>query len=165
VFGYGQTDGEDAEAFSYEPAELPPLHEVAERLGVDVDWRALPDGLEGWCGRGRIALGSYDPAVFFHELAHAAHRKIVAKEVAGQDPHGEAVAELVAGVLMGVYELGDWTGNCWDYISQYSEDPLTAITQALGDVGAVLEIILEGEGAEGDTEVRGRVEGDLLWTR
>ena len=145
VFGYDQTDGENDDAFSYEPRELPPLADVAERLGVKVDWSALPGGLFGYCGNGQIELGSYDPEVFFHELAHAAHRTFEEKEVAGQDPKGEAIAEFVATVLMELYDLGDRTGNAWKYIEQYNADPLKAIQAAAKEIERVLEIILEDE--------------------
>jgi hypothetical protein len=137
-------DGAD-NVFTYEPREMPPLHEAAERLGIKIDWSAMRADLYGWCGNGKIGLGSYDAGVFFHELAHAAHRSFEAKTEAGQDPKGEAVAEFTAAVLMELYGLGDRSGNAWSYIKQYNPDPLRAIQTALADVKKVLDIILNDE--------------------
>lgn len=144
-YDHTQAMDDSGHVFSYEPQELPPLHDVADRLGVQVDWTALPAGLYGWCGGGEIGLGTHDVSVFFHELGHAAHRTFESKKVAGQDPKGEAIAEFTACVLMELYELGDRSGNAWEYISQYSKNPLTAVTKALKDVEKVLDIILADE--------------------
>jgi hypothetical protein len=148
VFAYQDTQAGDGDALDYTPRELPPLMEVARRLGVKVTYAPAGAGNLGNCQTdgSRITLGSEDPAVFFHELAHAAHKRVTDKALKrGQDPYQETTAELAAVVLMHLYGLGDRTGNCWRYVQQYNEDPLRAIMKATNEVGKVLALLLDGE--------------------
>ena len=144
VFPLSATKGDSLPEFDYTPRELPPLMDTAQRLDIDVNWvptlshlgSSKTDGSE-------ITLGSHSPAVFFHELAHAAHAKLDGKLKGGQDTHQEAVAEFTATVLMELYGYGSRTGNCWKYISSYAADPLTAIVKALSDIEKVLELLTQ----------------------
>ena len=93
-------------------------------------------------GQKKIRLESHDEPVFWHELAHAAHHKVkegVLKP--GQDPKQEAVAELTATVIAGLYG-SDWSGNCWHYIQSYSKKPLALCLSVLSEVEGVLNEIL-----------------------
>jgi antirestriction protein ArdC len=145
VFGLDQTNGEPLPEVDYTPAELPPLADVAERLGIDVVYQPLPPGRLGRCEvtGSRIELGAHDPQVFFHELAHAAHARIEGRLKGGQHAGQETVAEFTAAVLMHLYGLGDRTGNCWEYVRGYAADPLQAIVKALHTVEQVLALLLE----------------------
>ena len=148
VFAYHDTQAENGDALEYTPTELPPLMQVAQQLGVDVAYAPTKDGSLGNCKTdgSRITLGSEDPAVFFHELGHAAHKRVMGRELkGGQDPHQETTADLTAAVLMHLYGLGDRTGNCWRYVQQYNEDPLRAIMKATDEVGKVLALLLDEE--------------------
>jgi antirestriction protein ArdC len=147
VFGYGDTDGEGEGALEYAPRALPPLLDVAERLGVDVSYAPVRPGALGNCtpDGARVVLGSHDASVFFHELGHAAHAKLEGGLKGGQDADQEVVAEFVAAVLMHLYGLGDRTGNCWRYVSAYAPEPLAAINRALGTVERVLALICSEE--------------------
>lgn len=138
------TDGDDTDALTYEPAELPPLADIAANLGIAIRYQPLLDAY-GLCDHKgtTISLGTHDVKTFFHELAHAIHSRIDGGLIPGQDAHQETIAEFTATVLMRLYGLGDRTGNAWRYISYYSDDPLTAITRACGKVEQVLET-LEG---------------------
>jgi antirestriction protein ArdC len=133
----------------YQPEEPPPLLDVAQAMGISTDWMPVgPDELGHYSpDEDRIVLGTTDVKTFFHELAHAAHKRVNGKLKGGQDTHQEAVAELAATVLMHLYGFGDRTGNAWAYIAYYSDEPLEAITKALGDVELVLEVLLNHEGA------------------
>ena len=145
VFPYHATEG-DGDAFSYEPRELPPLMDVAVRMGLSVTYAATGDGSLGWCttdGK-TITLDSHDPSILFHELGHAAHKRVKGQLKGGQDPHQETTAELAACVLMDLYGY-DRTGNAWAYIASYNEDPLRAILKAVDEVGKVLGLLLEEE--------------------
>lgn len=146
VFAASETDGDDALS-SYEPVELPPLAEVAKRLGIAVSYMPVaPDRLGDCVPDGsKIRIGTYDPSVFFHELAHAIHAKIIGKLKGGQNAEQETVAEFTSAVLMDIYGLENHTGNAWQYISSYSDDPLVAITKALGTVEKVLTILFDYE--------------------
>lgn len=149
VFAASSTDGTGVLP-EYKPAELPPLAEVAKRLNVAVHYMPVaPDRLGDSRPDGsHIRIGSYDPSVFFHELAHAIHAKINGGLKARQDSEQETVAEFTAAVLMDFYGLRDHSGNAWHYISQYARDPLLAITKALGTVEKVLEVLLAEEEIE-----------------
>jgi hypothetical protein len=143
VFPYHDTQGE---GLDYSPKEPPPLMEVAERLGVDVSYGPMALGVLGSArvDGTAISLGTQDPAVWFHELAHIAHRQVKGELQGGQDPHQEATADLTAAVLMDLYGLGDRTGNTWEYISSYNpEDPIRAIMRATDEVGPILDYIFD----------------------
>ena len=78
-FRLEDTEGEPLEVADYRPAQLPPLLDVAGRLGVAVRWTAYVDRFLGYYApaRGEIVLCSHDLAVWFHELAHAAHHEVL----------------------------------------------------------------------------------------
>jgi hypothetical protein len=141
VFSVEDTDGEELPG-TMPPPELPPLDGMAQTLGISVNYMPLV-GAYGDCtpDGDKIRLATHDEAVFFHELAHAAHARLE-KLKGGQHESQETVAELTACVLMEFYGLRDNTGNAWDYIARYADDPLTAITKALKTVEDVLGILL-----------------------
>jgi hypothetical protein len=143
VFAYHDTDGEPLPEYDYTPRELPPLAEVAERLGVDLQYVPLPPDRLGDCDvtGEHIRLGSHDPSVFFHELAHAAHAKLNGKLTGGQNVQQETIAEFTAAVLTQLYGLGDRSGNAWRYIKSYAKDPLQAIIKALNTIEQVLVLL------------------------
>src|SRR5690606_15517582 len=110
VFAVEDTEGEPLPEVDYRPKDLPPLMEVAERLGVTVDYAPKPEGgAWGWFDptTQRIVLYTHDVKTFFHELAHAAHAKIEPL-VPGQDPRQEIIAETVALVLCRLYGYEGW---------------------------------------------------------
>ncbi len=146
VFAAGCTEGEGSVGV-YQPKELPPLYEVAKRLGVEVRYMPISPDRYGSCKPDgtRITVGTDDPAVFFHELAHAVHAKIGGELKQGQDTNQETIAEFTSAVLMDLYGLGDTTGNTWEYIKLYAEDPLVAITKALKTVEQVLSVLCNQE--------------------
>jgi len=147
VFGVGDTEGRGLPTVDYKPVELPPLADVAKRLGIAITYQPLPPGRLGRCNLTgtTVDLGSHDAEVFFHELAHAAHARVEGDLKGGQHPHQETVAEFTAAVLMDLYGLGDRTGNCWDYVKCYADDPIQAILKALSTVEKVLTLLLAGE--------------------
>lgn len=142
VFPASATEGETP-LLEYMPIQLPPLSEVANRLGILVNYVPVASDRLGDCdvtGQ-KIRLGSTDPAVFFHELAHAIHARLDGRLQGGQHVTQEIVAEFTATVLMELYGLRDHTGNAWRYIELYAKDPLQAITKALGTVEQVLAVL------------------------
>lgn len=144
VFPADQTEGEtplsDLEP-EYTPAELPPLMDVADAFGVTVTWTASPGDRRGDYrpGQKKIRINTDDVKTFFHELAHAAHDKL--NNLTGANL--EVLAEFTACVLMELYELGDRSGNAWQYISAYSKDPIKAIMKAMATIEEVLQLITE----------------------
>lgn len=143
VFPLAATEGEPLPTFDYAPQELPPLFDVAQRLGVSVDYGPTDPTTGGWFNPNKqhIHLGQHDATTFFHELAHAAHSKLATLK-GGQDVEQETIAEFTAAVLADLYGIAH-TGNAWKYISSYANDPLTAIAKAMSVIEDVLALILE----------------------
>ena len=146
VFAASSTEGDEIECM-YKPAELPPLTEVARKFGIQVDYVPVTPDRLGDCqiDGSKIRLGSHDARVFFHELTHAIQAKIAGGLQGGQQTSQETIAEFTTAVLMDFYGLGDHTGNAWEYISHYAEDPIVAITKALGTVEKVLAVLVSEE--------------------
>lgn len=155
VFAFEDTEGDPLEYTSYDPPALPPLYDVAQRLGLSVEYRPFVRDFYGFYSptRAAIVLCTHEEETFFHELAHAAHREVLRGRGedlrAGQDARQEIVAELVAAVLGRLFGK-HYEANAADYIRHYSGDGnvAKAAMRVLGDVQAVLAVILDG--AEGD---------------
>lgn len=155
VFKSEDTEGEPLD---YQQIELPelPLIEVAQEWGISV--RAIPGNYRYYGyfspGRREISLATEKEVVFFHELSHAAHERILGRLNPGQDWKQEIVAELSAAVLCNmVGKDGDkYLGNAYTYIDNYASkaklSPLKACFQVMGDVEKVLQEILEGDNGQ-----------------
>ena len=149
VFRYEDTEGKPLERSEYKPPELPPLWDVAERFGVQVEY--LGPGLDSnYYGYYRpdtreIRLCTHHEGTFFHELAHAAHHRVKGTMKAGQDWKQEIVAELSAAVLCRLHGL-EYAGNAYRYIARNAEkakkDAHRACISVLADVEKVLAEIL-----------------------
>jgi len=146
VFAASSTEGQSGLTV-YDPIKYPPLYEIAQKLGVAVEYAPVADNKLGDClaDGSKIRLGTHDERIFFHELAHAIHARIDGELKGGQHAGQETIAEFTSVVLMDLYGFADTTGNAWNYISQYAEDPLLAVTKAIGTVEKVLKVLLEEE--------------------
>lgn len=143
VFPIETTEGEPLKE-EMTPLQLPPLFEVAARLGVTVTFQpVIPDRL-GDCGHGKINMGTDDPRVFWHELAHAAHEATDAEYKIRSSQYKEVVAEFTACVIANLYGY-DYTGTTWQYLTMFSTDPLKAIMKAGHHIDQVLNLILDEE--------------------
>jgi len=145
VFPSGMTEGEPIpEPVSLAPVSLPPLYEVAQAWGIQINY--IPFGGSAYGSfqnmTKTIRLATHEEKVFFHELAHAAHSQLETLK-GGQDPRQETIAEFTACVLMEVYGLHDTTGYTWQYIASYNPDPIKAVMSALDTIDKVLGKILE----------------------
>lgn len=149
VFGYDQTEGdsigyEDA----FDPDELPPLADVAARLGVTVTYvptsATLGQNALGWYqhSTSSIVLGVHDPAVYLHELAHAAHYASGLAKPGTDTAKKEVVAELTAAVVAKMYDL-PVQRRTHDYLKHYAQggDVKKAALAVLRDVDAVLTVL------------------------
>src|SRR5512139_284346 len=124
VFRVEDTEGE---SLDYQKIELPelPLMEVAKDWGISV--KAIPGNYRyfGYFSQdqGEIALATKEESVFFHELAHAAHQRILGELKKGQDWKQEIVAELAASALCKlVGKTFNHLGNHYRYIEGYAKD-------------------------------------------
>ena len=156
VFRMEDTDGEDLEYEDLDPPSPPPLMEVADAFDIKVTYAGSSgDYLGFFSPRGadgqRIVLSTHDETTFWHELGHAAHHRVLIDAgkgglKGGQVPDQEAVAELCATVLAGLYGR-DHTGNAWRYIEHYGNgDAMHLILRVLADVEKSVALILANRG-------------------
>lgn len=143
VFPIETTDGEPLKE-AITPRELPPLFEVAARLGVTVKFQPVAPDRLGDCGHNLINLGTDDPGVFWHELAHAAHQVIDPEYKNRSSQYKEVIAEFTACVIAALYGQ-DYTGTSWEYLKMFSNDSLKAIMKAGQHIDQVLNLILAQE--------------------
>ena len=151
VFRYEDTEGAALEQPDYDPPQSPPLRDVAARLGVDVNYAPLVGDARGYyqAGRDRIVLMSHDARVFYHELAHAAHQRVLSDRgetlKGGQHGGQEIVAETVAATLCRLYGFDGWIWAGAEYVQHYAagSNPARAAMRVLSDVQAVLDLILD----------------------
>jgi antirestriction protein ArdC len=149
VFRVEDTEGEPLD---YQNIELPelPLMEVAKDWGISV--KAVP-GNYRYCGyfsqdRREIGLASKEESVFFHELAHAAHQRILGELKKGQDWKQEIVAELVAATLCTIAgKTSKHLGNSYRYIEGYANTanltPWQGCLKVISDTEKVLNLIMD----------------------
>jgi antirestriction protein ArdC len=150
VFKVEDTVGEELD---YRKIELPdlPLVDKAKQWGISV--KAVPGNFSyyGYYSpqRQEIGVASPEECIFFHELSHAAHAKIVGKLKPGQDSFQEIVAELSAQALCRIVGRapGDSLGNSFQYIKSYAEKlkltPHAACLKVLRETEKVLGLILQ----------------------
>jgi len=136
---------------SVEPKTPPPLADVAARLGVPVRYAAGNGSAFGFYSlrENAIVLHTHDADVFFHELAHAAHRLVRGELKGGQDPTQEIVAEFSAAVLERLYlpESQQKLRSHVEYIAKYArvkgrDEAAKKCLSLLAEVEKVLDVIL-----------------------
>ena len=147
VFRKEDTEGETVE---YERVELPnlPLMEKAKEWGISV--KSIP-GNQNYYGyfshhRNEIGLASKEETVFFHELAHAAHKRLVGTNKS-QNWKKEIVAELAAAVICQIVgKTSKFLGTNYKYIEHYAKkanlSPVQGCLKVISDVEKVLGLIL-----------------------
>jgi hypothetical protein len=151
VFRVEDTTGEPLE---YQKIELPELRliEKAKYWGISV--KAVPGNYRyyGYFSQNtkEIALASKDETVFFHELSHAAHSRLIVDFNKVQTWRKEIMAELSAAVLCRlVGKTSRYLGNNYQYIKHYANkanhSPVKACLMVMDDVKNVLNLILEDE--------------------
>ncbi len=165
VFPVEDTEGEPL-AYQELPIPQPPLLELARKWGLSI--KAVPGN--------NLFLGSYSPAkqaielataeekVFFHELAHHAHKLVMGEIKTGQDWRQEIVAELSSQALCRLVgkSAEDTLGNSYRYIARYAKEagitPVAACLKVVSDVEKVVNLILREdpqklEGNEGSLQM------------
>lgn len=146
VFRYEDTEGEPIE--EYQPIILPPLFDVAEKFGVNVEYGPTISGEGGSFNlvTNVIKLSNENPDTFFHELAHKAHSTFENLKPV-QDPEQETVAQLSACVLAKLYGY-DATSFSWNYIASYTKEKSPEAVgricmRVLSKVQKVITLIIE----------------------
>ena len=151
VFRVEDTEGSPLDYKQIEVPE-PPLIGKAKEWGLSV--KAIPGNFQyyGYFSQSRqeIALASKEESVFFHELAHAAHQRVITDFNKTQCWKQEIVAELVAAALCRIVgKTSKYLGNNYRYIKHYANKANLASVQAclrvMGDVEKVLDVILNSD--------------------
>jgi antirestriction protein ArdC len=154
VFKVEDTEGDPLDYQKIEFPELP-LMEVAQKWGISV--KAIPGNYRytGYFSQERmeIALATKEETIFFHELAHAAHQRILGELKKGQDWKQEIVAELSAAALCKIVgKSSQYFGNNYQYIERYAKEanltPWQGCMRVLSEVEKVLNLILERDSTQ-----------------
>jgi antirestriction protein ArdC len=166
VFRVEDTEGEPLD---YQKIELPelPLMEVAKEWGISVKAILGSYRYFGYFSQDRkeIALATEEESVFFHELAHAAHQRILGELKRGQDWKQEIIAELVAATLCKmVGKTSKYLGNSYQYIEGYAKDanltPWQGCMKVMSDTEKVLNLIV---GWKSRKELEKPDKGERFW--
>jgi N-terminal domain of anti-restriction factor ArdC len=151
VFRVEDTAGDPLE---YEKIEVPELELIERARDWGLSVKAVPGNFHyyGYFSKDNqeIALASKEETVFFHELSHAAHSRVIKEFDKLQTWRKEIVAELSAAVLCRlVGKTSKYLGNNYQYIKHYAKEanhtPVKACLKVMGDVESVLKLILEFE--------------------
>lgn len=156
VFRFEDTDGADLpQPEDLTPDALPPMYDVARAWGIDVSWVGLRPGQDssayGWYDilRDSITLLTAEWSVFWHELGHAAHKRVDGKLKGGQDPYQEIVAELTAATLATMHGQEESLGCSRRYIEAYARSDISqeqkpqVVMRAIGTVQKCLDLMLK----------------------
>jgi len=147
VFRKEDTEGETVE---YERVKLPnlPLMQKAKKWGISVKPIPGNQSYYGYFSRQKkeIGLPSKEETVFFHELAHAAHKRLAGTNKS-QQWKKEIVAELAAAVICQIVgKTSKYLGNNHSYITHYAKkanlSPVQGCLKVISDVEKVLGLIL-----------------------
>jgi len=146
VFRVEDTEGKP---LNYEEIELPelPLIEGAKEWGISVKAVSGNTKYYGYYASNRkeIGLASPDEAVFFHELAHVGHERVVGSLRDRDKSLKEIVAELSSISLCKIAgKTADSTlGNSYQYIRHYANklkmNPHKACLKVLAEVEQVIQ--------------------------
>ena len=148
VFRYEDTDGEPLQVFDYTPPEMPPFFDVAEKLGLSVNWQPFDYQAYGWFSpkNHSITLSSQDAFIYFHELAHAVNATF--EDLKQNRQKAEIVADLTAAVLCELQGISGYQQQTYNYIQHYCRDKsdngvVKAILNVLNDVEKIVTIIID----------------------
>lgn len=131
--------------------EKPLLSEVADKWGINVRYTPFSDKYYGAYSptKGEIMLCTHEQEVFFHELSHAAHARVMKESgralKGGQDDKQEIVAEMSACVLARVYGVKAHEDKICDYVKGYAKgkDLGRTLMGLLSEIQKVTELIIK----------------------
>jgi len=154
VFRVEDTEGEPLD---YQGIEIPELPLIDKAKEWDISVKAIPGNYRcyGYFSQERkeIGLATREESVFFHELAHAAHQRVLKDFKNTQYWRKEIIAELTAAVLCKmVGKTSRYLGNNYQYIFHYAKkmklSPVKACMEVMGDVEKVLDLVLKDSKAD-----------------
>ena len=152
VFKYEDTDGEELpDRECYQPKELPPFWDVAEKLGIKTSFAPLYRNALGTFrpGSNSIQLYATDAQVYFHELSHAIHNSFKPLYKLDRDVC-EIVAEFSSLVLCELQGIHGYEFQGFQYLADYArtttdkpEAVIRKINSILNDVEKIVNIVLD----------------------
>lgn len=155
VFRVEDTEGEPVD---YQTQAPPVLANVAEAWGIKITFEPGGNGYHGAFSpdKNAIRLATADEDVFYHELSHAAHGRILERQgkklTAGQDAVQEIVAEMSAAILARLYGCRtENEGRSFKYVKAYVDSAnltvedavcktLKMVEQVIVEITAVAEV-------------------------
>lgn len=158
VFRIEDTEGKEIVRPDYRPLDLPPLHDVALEMGLDVTYAPGRDGSWGYYvpDKEKIVLHTTQHKTFFHELSHHMHNTLLKKQGKSLcfDRNSEAyaeqeiIADMSACVLCELYGFTGYEAHVWRYIQGYAgtnsvDATLKKVMQLLNIVQDVVSSIME----------------------
>lgn len=151
VFRFEDTTGEPLPfAESYKPKKYPPFFDVAQKLGLTVEYAPMRGDFLGRFSlrTNKIQLCSQDYCVYYHELAHACHSTFEDISAVDNDKC-EIIAEFTACVLCELTGISGYQSQGWRYIKKYCdkddkpEAVLKKIKGVLSDVEKIVNLVLD----------------------
>ena len=149
VFRYEDTEGKPLPAHDYMPHQLPPLFDVAAKLGASVSYQPFNGKALGRYrpGTKEILLSEQSALTFFHELAHHIDESIQSI-LPGRLAEAEIVAEFSAAVLCSIQNISGYENSTFQYLKAYSsgKDPqavLRSIMSVASRVEQIVNIVLD----------------------
>lgn len=149
VFRVEDTEGEPLPSFGYKPKVYPPFFDVADKLGLTVEYRPMRADYYGVyrSGTKAIELASQDACVYYHELAHAVHDTFADLRTIDKAKK-EIVAEFAAVTMCELSGISGYQSKAYDYIKHYAnakkpETVLKKIMCVLNDVEKIVSIVLD----------------------
>lgn len=141
VFPVERTEGK-AVKYVEEPKVLPPLYDVAVKMGLKVKYDKTMMGESGSYDQVKddICLCTADMGTFFHELAHATHKRIDGKLKGGQDTEQEVIAEFTSCVIASLFGY-DKKSNSYRYIQSYTKNVGELVLKVLSKVQKIIDYI------------------------
>lgn len=148
VFRIEDTDGEPVEVVDYTPQQMPPFYDVAEKLGLKVNWQAFNGRAYGWFNTNTktITLSSQDAFIYFHELAHAVNATFA--DLHKDRKRAEIVADFTAAVLCELQGITGYQHQTYEYIKAYCQDKndnaiIKSVMGVLNEVAKIVDIIID----------------------
>lgn len=148
VFRIEDTEGEPVRTPDYTPPEMPPFYDVAEKLGLTVNWKAFNGEAYGWYNTKSkvITLSSEDAFIYFHELAHAVNATFA--DLNKDRQRAEIVADFTAAVLCELQGISGYQYQTYEYVKYYCRDKsdkavIKTVMGVLNEVAQIVDIIIE----------------------
>ena len=149
VYRVEDTEGKPLpERPDYTPEQKPTFFDAADKLGIDVTYTPFKTNFLGRYSlrTNSIRLCSEDAVVYYHELAHGCHARLVDLRTFDKKK-AEVVAEFSALVLANIAGVSGFEKQGFDYINEYARDHkpgnvLREIMSTLNDVANIVTTIL-----------------------